>query len=109
MVLDLRPYMHGSPHVLPSRAPAYQTFRLFRDMGLRHVIVVDENNDLTGIVTRHDLTEQAIHDIVNSSHRFTSAAGDAFSTTSAKRPCFCCGSAAASGPHSLQDDTSFLL
>ena len=91
MYVDLRPYFHASPYTVLARAPASQTFRLFRDMGLRHIVVVrrvtcpgcchrcqlelcprltrerrhtqmDANNDAVGVVTRHDLTHSALHE-----------------------------------------------
>lgn len=58
--IDLRPYIHASPYTVSARTPANQTFRLFRDMGLRHIVVVDGNNDAVGMVTRHDLTHSAL-------------------------------------------------
>ncbi|VDN30689.1 unnamed protein product [Gongylonema pulchrum] len=53
--LDLVPYMHRSPHRVPLDASLPSIFHLFRGLGLRYVIVVDDENKLRGIITRKDL------------------------------------------------------
>lgn len=40
MWVDLRPYLHPTPYTLKEKAAVAQVFRLFRGMGLRHVLVV---------------------------------------------------------------------
>lgn len=53
--LDLTPYMHRSPHRVPLSASLPSIFHLFRGLGLRYVVVVDDENKLRGIITRKDL------------------------------------------------------
>jgi predicted transcriptional regulator len=55
MWLDVTPYMNATPHRLMDSTSLAKTFNLFRTMGLRHLILTDEHNSLTGIVTRKDL------------------------------------------------------
>lgn len=55
--LDLRPYMSRSPPVVKESAPAIHAFRMFRGLGLRHLCVLNELGDVTGIITRSDLTD----------------------------------------------------
>ena len=42
--MDLRPYMNPSPHRVPLEASLALMFQLFRGLGLRHILVVDEAN-----------------------------------------------------------------
>uniref|UniRef100_A0A0A9WGN6 H(+)/Cl(-) exchange transporter 7 n=2 Tax=Lygus hesperus TaxID=30085 RepID=A0A0A9WGN6_LYGHE len=54
-VLDLRPYMNPSPYTVKLDASLPRIFRLFRGLGLRHIVVVNEVNEVVGMVTRKDL------------------------------------------------------
>nr|XP_024217492.1 H(+)/Cl(-) exchange transporter 7-like [Halyomorpha halys] len=53
--LDLRPYMNPSPYTVKLDASLPRIFRLFRGLGLRHIIVVNDVNEVVGMVTRKDL------------------------------------------------------
>lgn len=53
--IDLTPYMNPSPYTVFVTASLARIFYLFRALGLRHLVVVDENNFVQGIVTRKDL------------------------------------------------------
>ncbi|CAH0385232.1 unnamed protein product [Bemisia tabaci] len=55
MVLDLRAYMNPSPYSVRAVTSLPRIFRLFRSLGLRHIIVVNNVNQVVGIVTRKDL------------------------------------------------------
>jgi chloride channel 7 len=59
--LDLRPYMNLSPYTVTENSNLPRMFRLFRGLGLRHLIVVDEHNNVIGIVTRIDLAKYKTH------------------------------------------------
>ncbi|TYZ57389.1 hypothetical protein PybrP1_008345, partial [[Pythium] brassicae (nom. inval.)] len=50
--MDLTPYMNPTPHT----TPVPRAFRLFRSLGLRHLIVLNRRNEVRGIITRKDLT-----------------------------------------------------
>lgn len=58
--MDLRPYMNSVPFVVKEKAPAMQAFRLFRGLGMRHLVVVDDRHQVSGVITRQDLTHHAL-------------------------------------------------
>ena len=60
LFLDLRPYIDVSAYTLSEQATVQRTYRMFRTLGLRHLIVVDRNNRLKGIVTRANLTDNHV-------------------------------------------------
>ncbi|PIK56463.1 hypothetical protein BSL78_06626 [Apostichopus japonicus] len=53
--IDLRPFMNPSPYSVSKEASLPRMFRLFRALGLRHLVVTDGHNRVVGIVTRKDL------------------------------------------------------
>lgn len=59
--LDLTPYLNFSPYSLCDNSNLPRAFRLFRGLGLRHLIIVDQNNYVVGIVTRIDLARYRAH------------------------------------------------
>ena len=58
--MDIRPYMNRSPFSVHYDFHSVFCFRLFRSMGLRHLPVVNDANEVVGIITRKDI----IHPIV---------------------------------------------
>lgn len=46
MYIDLKPYMNPSPYVVVQESTLSRIFRLFRTMGLRHLIVVNKFNQV---------------------------------------------------------------
>ncbi|OQR83573.1 Chloride Channel (ClC) Family [Achlya hypogyna] len=56
--MDLTPYMNPTPHTVQDQTPVPRAFRLFRSLGLRHLIVLNRNNEVKGIISRKDLTEE---------------------------------------------------
>lgn len=61
--MDLRNYMETAPFTMNETASLSRCYRLFRTMGLRHLILTNENHEVTGIITRHDITEHKLsHD-----------------------------------------------
>ena len=54
-LLDLRPYMERGPHVIYSTASAMRAYRIFRTLGLRHLVVIDNANRAVGMITRMEL------------------------------------------------------
>lgn len=53
--IDLRPYMNLAPHTVVHSTSLPRMFRLFRALGLRHLPVVNDANEVVGMVTRKDL------------------------------------------------------
>jgi chloride channel 7 len=58
--IDVRNYMETAPYSLNESASISRCYRLFRTMGLRHLILTDNQHHVTGIITRHDITEHKL-------------------------------------------------
>eukprot|EP00607_Mallomonas_marina_P005401 CAMPEP_0182439872 /NCGR_PEP_ID=MMETSP1167-20130531/86705_1 /TAXON_ID=2988 /ORGANISM="Mallomonas Sp, Strain CCMP3275" /LENGTH=421 /DNA_ID=CAMNT_0024633673 /DNA_START=1622 /DNA_END=2887 /DNA_ORIENTATION=+ len=70
--VDLRRYMDTAPHTILENTSVKRAYRMFRTMGLRHIIVIDGNCKVSGMITRKDLTEERLHQWLNAfgrSHR----------------------------------------
>ena len=63
--IDLRPYMNRSPHLVLEDFPLQRVFKLFRGLGLRHIVVVTKHKEVVGIITRQDLLLEFIEAIKN--------------------------------------------
>eukprot|EP00040_Diaphanoeca_grandis_P011523 m.59128 g.59128 ORF g.59128 m.59128 type:complete len:811 (-) comp22664_c0_seq1:87-2519(-) len=63
--MDITPYMNQSPYMLPPHAPISRCFRLFRILGLRHLIIVDEDHTVQGMITRKELINHRMHDLMH--------------------------------------------
>lgn len=59
--LDLTPYLNFSPYSMSNNSNLPRAFRLFRGLGLRHLVIVDAHNYVVGIVTRIDLARYKAH------------------------------------------------
>ena len=60
--VDLRPYMNEAPPMISTHSVVTQAYQLFRHLGLRHLCVVDDDKDVIGLITRHELLpEKIIH------------------------------------------------
>jgi len=53
--MDLRPVMNPTPSMVLHSTSLPQMFRRFRALGLRHMLVTNDNNEVVGVVTRKDL------------------------------------------------------
>uniref|UniRef100_A0A915P1V5 Chloride channel protein n=1 Tax=Meloidogyne floridensis TaxID=298350 RepID=A0A915P1V5_9BILA len=53
--IDLKSFMHPSPHRVPLSASLDSIHQIFRGLGLRFLIAVDNENRLRGIITRKDI------------------------------------------------------
>ena len=58
--VDVRNYMDTAPYAFNESSSISRCYRLFRTMGLRHLIITDNQHHVTGIVTRHDITEHRL-------------------------------------------------
>nr|KAG5710384.1 hypothetical protein BaRGS_022202 [Batillaria attramentaria] len=53
--VNLEPFMNTAPYTVHVTASLPRIFRLFRGLGLRHLVIVDGDNLVLGMVTRKDL------------------------------------------------------
>ncbi|XP_045571896.1 H(+)/Cl(-) exchange transporter 7 isoform X2 [Salmo salar] len=54
-MMDLTEFMNPTPYTVPQDTSLPRVFKLFRALGLRHLVVVDSENRVVGLVTRKDL------------------------------------------------------
>ncbi|XP_031421773.1 H(+)/Cl(-) exchange transporter 7 isoform X2 [Clupea harengus] len=54
-MMDLSEFMNPTPYTVPQETSLPRVFKLFRALGLRHLLVVDSENRVVGLVTRKDL------------------------------------------------------
>uniref|UniRef100_A0A3P8WWE9 Chloride channel protein n=1 Tax=Cynoglossus semilaevis TaxID=244447 RepID=A0A3P8WWE9_CYNSE len=54
-MMDLTEFMNPTPYTVPQETSLPRVFKLFRALGLRHLVVVDDENNVIGLVTRKDL------------------------------------------------------
>ncbi|ELR24670.1 chloride transporter, chloride channel (ClC) subfamily protein [Acanthamoeba castellanii str. Neff] len=57
--LALAPYMNANPVRVLETCPMRRVFRVFRTMGLRHLIVVDKEGVVVGVITRKDMSARS--------------------------------------------------
>jgi len=58
--LDVRSYMDRAPHVLHDKSSVLRCHRYFRTMGLRHLILIDDQHRCVGMMTRKDLNKEKL-------------------------------------------------
>ena len=51
-VLDLRPYINSSAAAVQESFSLERTYVVFRTLGLRHLVIIDQHNHVKGMVTR---------------------------------------------------------
>lgn len=54
-MMDLTEFMNPTPYAVLQETSLPRVFKLFRALGLRHLVVVDDVNRVMGLVTRKDL------------------------------------------------------
>ncbi|XP_057717380.1 H(+)/Cl(-) exchange transporter 7 [Corythoichthys intestinalis] len=54
-MMDLSEFMNPTPYTVPQDTSLPRVFKLVRALGLRHLVVVDDENRVVGLVTRKDL------------------------------------------------------
>ncbi|XP_077412744.1 H(+)/Cl(-) exchange transporter 7 isoform X2 [Vanacampus margaritifer] len=54
-MMDLSEFMNPTPYTVPQETSLPRVFKLVRALGLRHLVVVDDENRVVGLVTRKDL------------------------------------------------------
>ena len=58
--IDLNPYMNQSPYSVLNCTPLPRIFNLFRALGLRHLLVVNDCNQVVGVVTRKNIVKYRV-------------------------------------------------
>lgn len=53
--VDLRSIMNPTPYIVHYSASFPRIFQMFRSLGLRHLVVIDDRNYVVGMITRKDL------------------------------------------------------
>jgi len=55
LYMDLRPFMNRAPLTVRQECCAARAYEVFTSLGLRHLCVVNDKNEVAGIITRKDL------------------------------------------------------
>ncbi|XP_068221966.1 H(+)/Cl(-) exchange transporter 7 isoform X2 [Palaemon carinicauda] len=58
--IDLRPFINPSPYSVVACSTLPRIFNLFRALGLRHLVVTNDDNEVVGMVTRKDLVKYRV-------------------------------------------------
>jgi CBS domain-containing protein len=53
--VDLRSIMNPTPYIVHHSSGFPRIFQIFRSLGLRHLVVIDDRNQVVGMITRKDL------------------------------------------------------
>lgn len=61
LYIDMRPYMNRSPFTVRRDCSASRVHQAFVSLGMRHLVVVDAQNRIVGMITRKDLDHAAGH------------------------------------------------
>lgn len=65
--LDITPFMDHSPYTVNELMPLRRVYRLFNEIGVRHLTVVDCREQVVGIITRKDILPDSIEERLLSS------------------------------------------
>jgi chloride channel 7 len=71
--VDLRPYMNRSAARVPDTYSVARVYDMFRTLGLRHLMVVDDCNRVVGVVTRKELLDDWLEERLD--HKGHNSAG----------------------------------
>ena len=67
--MDLRPYINPTPYTVHAQASVERAYSLFRGLGLRHLSVINDCHDCIGIITRHNLVEEYLEEVLEEKMR----------------------------------------
>ncbi|CAL8095571.1 unnamed protein product [Orchesella dallaii] len=80
LYINLVPYVDTSTFKITKSFSLERSYNIFRQMGLRHLVVVDDDNQVIGMITRKDLLgseiEKKIHHLIKHSMNRTFGAYD---------------------------------
>ena len=60
--------MDSAPYTVYAGMSAVHAFKIFRGLGLRHLTVIAPRGTIVGVITRHDLTEDAVESALDNRH-----------------------------------------
>jgi chloride channel 7 len=64
-LFNIGPFVNSSAFSVRDHFSLHRAYMLFRTMGLRHLTVVDGFNKVVGVVTRRDLMDFNLHDVLH--------------------------------------------
>ncbi len=62
-ILDLHPVMNPVPITVQRQCPLSRVFTLFRSLGMRHLVVTDDTNEVVGIISRKEIMSSFDQDL----------------------------------------------
>jgi len=62
---DLAPYVNASAFAVRDVFSLHRAYMLFRTMGLRHLVVTNADNHVAGVLTRRDLMDFRLHEVLH--------------------------------------------
>ena len=63
LYIDLRPYLNYTPYTLTPQTTLSRAYKMFRGLGLRHVMVLDDSTNVIGMITRKELTVHRMEEL----------------------------------------------
>ncbi|KAL8171357.1 hypothetical protein V2J09_023161 [Rumex salicifolius] len=79
MYIDLAPFLNPSPYIVPEDMSLSKAYNLFRQLGLRHLLVIPRPSRVIGVITRQDLLIQEDEDMSTVELQSTSVRGERLS------------------------------
>jgi chloride channel 7 len=67
--LDVGPFMSPTPYTIQNTSTLSRVLHLFQRLGLRHLPVVDNRNNVVGMITRKDIVHSALDEALLRLHR----------------------------------------
>ncbi|ETO23581.1 channel voltage activated chloride channel [Reticulomyxa filosa] len=76
MYIDLSPYIYLSPITVSPHTPINIVYNIFRGLAMRHLVCLDENEKIAGVITCHELIESNLEEVVKRIHQLFDLSGD---------------------------------
>ncbi|ETO17739.1 chloride channel protein [Reticulomyxa filosa] len=76
LFIDLSPYIYLSPITVSPHTPINIVYSIFRGLGMRHLICLDENEKIAGVITCHELIDSNLEEVVNRVHKLFDSSSD---------------------------------
>lgn len=62
--MDMREYTNKAALTLHEHSPIERAFELFRAIGIRHLTIIDRQNNPVGMITRKDIMTNYSHNLM---------------------------------------------